>query len=1003
MVKLVNRARMSTSTTGTGTITLGSAENGYQSFDDAGVPDGDIVRYVIEDGANWEVGTGTYTASGTTLTRTVTESSNADAALNLSGNAVVFIGPAAQDFSPTITLAGDASGSVTLTDLEDATLTVTVADDSHNHTIANVDNLQTNLDAKLAKSGGTMTGNLILNADPTTALGAATKEYVDTIAAAGLHYHNPVRVQTTANLSATYDNGTAGVGATLTNNSTQAVISIDGVTLSSADRVLVTEQTNAAHNGVYTVTNVGSASTNWVLTRATDADSYGASDPDALGQGDAFFIKEGNTNAGHLDVMNTEGTITFGTTNITFTEVAETTVYSAGTDITLSGTTFNLNSTIAADTTGNAATATALETARTIGGVSFDGTANINLAGVNTTGNQDTTGNAATATAWETARTITLSGDVSGTATGVDGSGNVSITTTVADDSHAHVISNVDGLQTALDAKAPTASPTFSGTITFPTGQTFDGRDVSADGTKLDGIESGADVTDATNVSAAGALMKTGGQMSGNITMAGAQTVDGRDLSVDGAKLDGIESGATADQTASEILTKIKTVDGSGSGLDADTLDGQQGSYYAPLAAPALTGDVKAVNMLAVGTSGTPRLTGQSDVIEIHGNTASFHMGVQDGSGRVQMRWNASKGTNPTYQVSNEPSARYEILDVTSVADSLWKIDHAGNGTAGSTIAYTNILSLGTTTFTYNGNNVWHAGNDGSGSGLDADTVDGIQASSFLRSDAADSTSSTISFTGNIELGNAMYHSGDPDTYLQFVGANDFRIVTGNTEQFSANSTNGVEIPDKIVHTGDDDTYMQFSTANTWRVVAGGTEMLKVDTGGVEVGSTLDMNGNIISECEDIYLRDKIYHDGDLDTFIGMNTDMIMLAVGNEQTQINTSGIVLTSGIVREKHVSLSGTTPSVTYADGGSFDITLTGNTTFTFGTASSGYSTGFIIEVTGDASTAYTITWPAVVDWAGGTAPDAPAVGEKDIYVFWTRDGGTIWHGALALDASA
>ena len=65
-----------------------------------------------------------------------------------------------------------------------------------------------------------------------------------------------------------------------------------------------------------------------------------------------------------------------------------------------------------------------------------------------------------------------------------------------------------------------------------------------------------------------------GGQFTGNITFSGSQTVDGRDLSVDGAKLDGIESGATADQTASEILTLIKTVDGAGSGLNADLLDG---------------------------------------------------------------------------------------------------------------------------------------------------------------------------------------------------------------------------------------------------------------------------------------------------------------------------------------------------------------------------------------------------------------------------------------------
>lgn len=91
MVTLVNRAKMSTATTGTGTITLGSAEDGYQTFADAGVTDGDLVRYVIEDGDNWEIGTGTYTASGTTLTRTVSESSSADAAISLSGSAVVFV------------------------------------------------------------------------------------------------------------------------------------------------------------------------------------------------------------------------------------------------------------------------------------------------------------------------------------------------------------------------------------------------------------------------------------------------------------------------------------------------------------------------------------------------------------------------------------------------------------------------------------------------------------------------------------------------------------------------------------------------------------------------------------------------------------------------------------------------------------------------------------------------------------------------------------------------
>ena len=95
MVTLVNRAKVATATTGTGTLTLGSAESGYQSFADAGVVDTDIVRYVIEDGTDWEIGTGTYSAG--TLTRTVSESSNADAALNLTGSAVVYVSATAED------------------------------------------------------------------------------------------------------------------------------------------------------------------------------------------------------------------------------------------------------------------------------------------------------------------------------------------------------------------------------------------------------------------------------------------------------------------------------------------------------------------------------------------------------------------------------------------------------------------------------------------------------------------------------------------------------------------------------------------------------------------------------------------------------------------------------------------------------------------------------------------------------------------------------------------
>lgn len=80
-------------------------------------------------------------------------------------------------------------------------------------------------------------------------------------------------VATTVSLTATYANGTDGDGATLTNSGTQGAITIDGITLTSGDRVLVKNQASALENGIYTVTNTGSSSTNWILTRAVDFDS----------------------------------------------------------------------------------------------------------------------------------------------------------------------------------------------------------------------------------------------------------------------------------------------------------------------------------------------------------------------------------------------------------------------------------------------------------------------------------------------------------------------------------------------------------------------------------------------------------------------------------------------------------------------------------------------------------------------------------------------------------
>jgi hypothetical protein len=198
-------------------------------------------------------------------------------------------------------------------------------------------------------TGATTFGSTVtLNADPSANLQAATKQYVDNVAALGIIPHTAVRAEAIGNLNATYNNGTLGVGATLTNAGTQAALVLDGVTLNVNDRVIVMDQTTQTQNGVYTVTNVGSGSTNWILTRATDADTYGVANSNKLAQGSYFYIQEGDTAAGESYVCSTVGTITFGVTAITFSQFSASPAYTGTAPINVSGQTISLTGVVSA-------------------------------------------------------------------------------------------------------------------------------------------------------------------------------------------------------------------------------------------------------------------------------------------------------------------------------------------------------------------------------------------------------------------------------------------------------------------------------------------------------------------------------------------------------------------------------------------------------------------------------------------------------------------------------
>jgi hypothetical protein len=832
-----DRVKETTATTGTGTLTLAGAVTGFQSFSSA-LSDGDTTYYAIFESSTgeWEVGLGTFTASGTTLARTtVLASSNSGSAVNLTaGSAEVFITQPA-------TKAAYFDGS----------------------------------------------GDLVLNQDPTSNLQAATKQYVDTIAAAGLHYHDPVRVEQEGNLNATYDNGTSGVGATLTNAGTQAALVIDGVTMVLNDRVLIYEQTNAAHNGVYTVTNVGSASTNWVLTRATDADSYGPSDPDALGQGDAFFVQEGAAGAGETYVMTTEGTITFGTTDITFSQISATQIYSAGNGLTLTGTTFAAGA-------GTGVTVNANDIAI---GQDVATTASPTFAGLTTTADINFGDN--DKAIFGAGSDLQIYHDGSNSYISDQGTGDLRILagefSVKSASGNTDMIYAVNGGAVTLynngNTKLATTSTGVDITGNIAVSGTVDGRDVATDGTKLDGIEASADVTDTANVVAA----LTAGT---NITIAGDGTISSTDTNTTysaGTALD--LSGTTFNVDLSELTTS--TADGDGDFfVVVDSVNAQKkltkgniniSGFNNDAGYTTNVGDITGVTagsfLTGGGTSGTVTV----NVDATSANTASKVV-ARDSSGNFSagtitatLNGNASTATSATSATNADTVdslhasqfLRSDTADTTSgnltiatsgsptftvettasqAQDALIKIAGARTASSTSNIGMVEFVNDTTSSYTlaqiaaqdpsaahangngrlifrtssggtlsdklviphtgdltYDGNEVWTSGNDGSGSGLDADTVDGIQASSFLRSDAADTA------TGNLTL-----------------------------------------------------------------------------NGTVTFGSALDINGQYLDNVEDIYLRDKLFHDGDVDTYLGFGTNTITLATGgSSEITVNTTGVRL--------------------------------------------------------------------------------------------------------------
>ena len=355
---------------------------------------------------------------------------------------------------------GDVVGTSDIQTLTNKTLTSPVINTPTGITksdvgLANVDNTsdedkpvstatQTALDAKLALAGGTMTGAITLAANPSSALHAATKQYVDNTAA-GIIAKPQVLGATTANVDATYDNGTAGVGATLTHNTNGAFPAEAGGASGWAvgKGILVKNQTNKAENGRYFISDMGSPSTPYVLTRCGYCD-----EADEI-PGAYIFVQDGTSaGTGWIQVVADPATFVVGTDNIDVYQFSGSGTITAGTNISVSG---NQVSTVSDPTF----------TSLTVGDVSNTEIGYLN--GVTSAIQTQLDGKQAVVSGVSDTEIGYLDGVTSSIQTQINEKQDV--VSGVSSTEIGYLDGVTSSIQTQINAKAPTANPTFTGTV----------------------------------------------------------------------------------------------------------------------------------------------------------------------------------------------------------------------------------------------------------------------------------------------------------------------------------------------------------------------------------------------------------------------------------------------------------------------------------------------------------------------------------------------------------
>jgi hypothetical protein len=722
---LKDRVKQTAAAPGTGTITLSGSATGFQSFSVIG--NGNTTYFAVYDpvSGDWEVSYGTYTSSGTTLTRNATplSSSAGGSLVNFTGVVDVFVTYPSEN-----AVWRDTSGVVVQQDF--GAITATSA----------------------ALTTGTISTAPVNNTD------IVNKQYADAIAS-GIHFHEAVDLATTAALPAnTYNNGTSGVGATLTANANGA-LSVDSTLTVAANRILVKNEAAGANNGVYVVTQVGSAGTPYILTRATDFDSAGTG-VDQIDEGDFFLVTSGVVNLNTAWVQQTAPPIVVGTTALVFQQFAAPITYTAGTGLNESPTyTFNIATTgVSAATYGSASTSATIAV-NAQGQITSASNTTIAINGTQVSGNiagqAGSVANALTAGTYLTsggtydgsaARTFAVDATDANTASKVvarDSSGNFSAGTITATLSgaatSAGTATNIAGgaanqipYQTGAATTSFVVAPTVAGTylnwngssfaytaISLPNNATFNnGGAGDASGTTFNGSAARTisyNTVGASPLAGSSSLTTTGtvtsgtwsasfGAVSGaNLTSLTAANISGTVALANGGTASSTAGGARTSLGATTLGSNLFTItnpsavtfprfnaDNTVSSLDAATFRSAIGAGTS-----STTGTVTSITAGTYLTGGTITTSGTLAVDATTTNTASKVV-ARDASGNFSagtitatLSGNASTATSATTAGTITSQANSATITATSAntASQIVLRDASGNFSAGTITA----------------------------------------------------------------------------------------------------------------------------------------------------------------------------------------------------------------------------------------------------------------------------------------------------------------------------